>query len=153
MNEPTNITPFRRRPQPPKLQGPRGFDPQRPQHKALLMHALTAAAFLINWAAPFPGSLIGLGAGIGAVAIAQSNRREGMPWAQTHHEFGIRTLLLGAAVWVVSGLLIMAPAPGVATAVSFIQLLVLAWVLARAAVGFWRALNRKPTPNPLTPFL
>jgi uncharacterized membrane protein len=47
----------------------------------------------------------------------------------------------------------MAPAPGVATAVSFIQLLVLAWVLARAAVGFWRALNRKPTPNPLTPFL
>lgn len=153
MSEPTNVTPFRPRPKTPPPRGSRGFDPQRPQHKVLLMHGLTAVAFLLNWWLAFPLSLLGLGAGIGAVAIAQSNRREGMPWAQTHHEFGVRTLLLGAAVWVVAGLFVMLPIPGVATAVELVQLVVLVWVLARTAMGVWRALNRKPTPNPLTPLV
>ena len=117
------------------------------------MHGLTAAAFLVTWALTFPLSLLGLGAGIGAVAIAQSNRRDGMPWAQTHHEFGVRTLLLGAAVWVVVGLLVMLPIPGLAAIVDLVQLAVLVWVLARTAAGIWRALNRRPTPNPMTPLL
>jgi uncharacterized membrane protein len=117
------------------------------------MHGLTAAAFLLNFFLAFPFSLIGLAAGIAAVAIAQSNRRDGMPWAQTHHEFGVRTLLLGAAVWVVVGLLVMLPLPGVAAAVQVVQLVVLVWVLIRTAAGVWRALNRKPTPNPLTPLI
>ena len=153
MSEPTNVTPFRPRPKTPPPRGSRGFDPQRPQHKVLLMHGLTAAAFLVTWALTFPLSLLGLGAGIGAVAIAQSNRRDGMPWAQTHHEFGVRTLLLGAAVWVVVGLLVMLPIPGLAAIVDLVQLAVLVWVLARTAAGIWRALNRRPTPNPMTPLL
>lgn len=150
MSEPNNVTPFRPRPKPAPSRKS-GFDPQRPQHKVLAVHGLTIATFLIYQFLTAPWNLAGLGLGVAAVAIASSNRNEGMPWAMTHHEFALRTVLIGGAVWMISGLLGWIPFLGLA--ISFVQLAVLVWVLVRATVGLVRALGRKPTPNPRTPLI
>jgi uncharacterized membrane protein len=150
MNEPSNITPFRPRPR-PQPNAPKGFDAQRPQHKVYLVHALTLAAFLVAWQTSFPIELLGFGAAVAVVAIASSNRREGMPWAQTHHEFALRTVLLGGAVWIVAGMLLFLPLIGPIIAV--VQLVVLAWVVVRSLASLVRAYGRRPVPNPLTPLI
>jgi uncharacterized membrane protein len=147
MTEPNNVTPFRRRP-PPKRTGGTGFNVQRPQHKVFLLHALTAAAFVGSWLLSFPLQLFALGAGVGAVAIAQSNRRDGMPWAQTHHEFGIRTLLFGGSALMLISVASFFPLIG-----GYLRILVpitCLWVLVRTAAAFVRAVLRRPVPNPGT---
>jgi uncharacterized membrane protein len=150
MTEPNNVTPFRPRPK-SRPTAPKGFDVQRPQHKVYLVHGLTLAAFAITWLLDFPFELLGLAAGVAAVMVASANRREGMPWAQTHHEFGLRTILLGGSVWLVVGMLAMLPLVG--GLVGVVHLIVLAWVGVRAVAGLIRAFGRKPVPNPLTPLI
>jgi len=150
MNEPNNVTPFRPRPK-PAPPGRKVFDAQRPQHKVFLVHGLTLAAFAVSWLFGFPLELLGVAAGVAAVAVAASNRREGMPWAQTHHEFGLRTLLLGGGVWMIAGMLVFLPLIG--GLVIFVQIAVLIWAGLRAGVGLLWALQRKPVANPLTPLI
>lgn len=147
MAEPSNVTPFRpRKPAPPPKKP--GLDLQRPQHKVVLVYALTAGAFLFYWLTVPPISYMGLALGVAAVAIAASNREEGMPWARTHHEFALRTVLIGGAVWVLAALVMWIPV--VSTVAFFVQLAALAWVGVRVVAGLIRAAQRKPTPNPRT---
>ncbi|MGE0828199.1 MAG: hypothetical protein AB7O04_02475 [Hyphomonadaceae bacterium] len=143
-----NVTPFRRRPPPPKPQ--KGNPLKSHRGKVILVHALTLIAFGIYVAARFmdPRSFvgfIGLAFGIAAVAIAASNRMEGMPWAMTHHEQALRTIVIGAAVWTIASLLLFLPMLGVATL--WIQALVALWVLIRACAGLVLAALRRPVFN------
>ncbi len=148
--EPNNVTPFRARPR-PRASAPKGFDAQRPQHKVFMVHGLTLASFLVTWLLAFPLELLGFAAAVAAVAVASANRRDGMPWAQTHHEFGLRTILLGGAVWIIAGMLAFLPLIGFV--VAFVHIAVLIWVGVRAIAGLVRAYLRRPVPNPHTPLI
>lgn len=142
-----NITPLRPRRPPPRTER-KLIDLNRPQHKVLLTHALVWATFVLHFVLSFPLELIGLAAAIAAIAIATSNRYDGMPWARTHHEFALRTLLIGGAIWIISGM--MGFIPFIGLLVLLTHFAVLGWVSVRCAVGLWRAGKRKPTPNPRT---
>lgn len=147
-----NVTPFRpRRPPPRPVQ--RGGGVTSPRGKAVLTHILTLAGFGLSffWPAP-PLAYLAMAVGIAAVAIAFSNRADTMPWAQTHHEHALRTLMIGYAIWVLSGLLLFAGA-GLLGAVFWIRVAVLAWVALRAGVGLVMAIVRRPIPNPRGPLI
>ena len=139
-----NVTPFRpRRPQRP---APKRSDPLKSHRgKVVIVHLLTLAAFAIYLLTRAPITFLGLAFGIAAIAIASSNRREGMPWATTHHEQALRTIVIGAAVWTLGSLLAFIPGMG---SVSFgITIVVGLWVLLRAGVGLVLGGLRKPVPN------
>ncbi|MGE3248978.1 MAG: hypothetical protein AB7J28_01465 [Hyphomonadaceae bacterium] len=138
-----NVTPFRRRPKP----RPEPSNPLRSHRgKVLLVHALTLTAFAIYFLLTTPWTYIGLALGIAAVAIAASNRHEGMPWALTHHEQATRTIIIGAVAWTLGSLLAFIPGLGVAT--PWIHIIVALWVGLRALIGFVLAGLRRPVPNP-----
>lgn len=144
-----NVTPFRRppkRPVQPQRGDGLGFNTHR--GKAVLAQLLTLATFAVNWFFPTtPWSLIGAALGIGAFFLAYSNRGQGMPWAATHHEHALRTLLIGYSIWLLAGLLTYVSAfLGMATL--FIRIAVALWAGVRAGVGLVLALLRKPVPNP-----
>ena len=76
--------------------------------KAVLVHVLTIACFVT----PFliggvvgeqMAQLIGFGIGIAAVLIAHSSREGATPWAATHHEQAIRTIVIGSILFMVLG--------------------------------------------------
>ena len=145
-----NVTPFRpRRPQPRPVH--RGGGVKSHRGKAVLTHVLSLAAFGLSflWPAP-PMSYLATAVGVAAVAIAFSNRADAMPWAQTHHEHALRTLMIGYAVWVLSGLLAFISA-GLLTITFWTRIAVLAWVAIRAGVGLVLAVLRRPIPNPRGP--
>lgn len=159
-----NVTPFRRpKPTRPQQQGGWGFKTHR--GKALLVQFLTFLAFLLNLFGAVSGQilmgLLGVDFGqfqivlwiasiaisIAAVALAFSNRGQGMPWANTHHEHALRTLILGYSIWTLgSALSYINGILGVATI--FIQLAVVIWAIPRALIGMALASARKPIPNP-----
>ena len=154
-----NVTPFRPRRPPPKPKGG-GFNVNSHRGKAVLVQFLTLAAFALNviFGAP-PLSWLALAVAIGAVAIAASNRQDAMPWAQTHHEHALRTLLIGyvistlaRVIWefVIRPLPLLSPQTTTYLALGFfgIQILVLLWVLIRAGVGLVLAILRKPIWHP-----
>ena len=147
-----NVTPFRRRPPPKPAQRSGGLTSHR--GKAILVHALTLVGFATSLllALPTPFSLIPMAVGVAAVAVAFSNRTEAMPWAQTHHEHALRTLLIGYAVWTLGSLILGLIGP-LAIAVPFIKFGVLIWVAIRSGVGLVLAILRKPIPNPRGPLL
>lgn len=144
-----NVTPFRRppkRPPAPQQSGGLGFKTHR--GKAVLVQVLTLAAFALNFffRAP-PESFIGMAVGIAAAFIAYSNRDAGMPWANTHHEHALRTLILGYSIWVLASLLsYIHGSLGVATI--FIYFVVVIWAAIRAGVGVVLAIMRKAVPHP-----
>lgn len=144
---PDNVTPFRRRPPPKPAQRGGGLTSHR--GKAVLAHLLTLAAFALSLlvALPTPFNLIAMAVGIAAVALALSNRQEAMPWAQTHHEHALRTLLVGYAIWVIASLLLGLIGP-LAVAIPFVKFGVLIWVAIRSGVGLILAILRKPIPHP-----
>ncbi|MBL8549585.1 MAG: hypothetical protein JNJ73_06350 [Hyphomonadaceae bacterium] len=139
-----NVTPFRpRRPQRP---APKRTDPLKSHRgKVIIVHSLTLAAFAIYLFTGPPITFVGLAFGIAAIAIASSNRREGMPWATTHHEQALRTIVIGAAVWTLGSLL--AFFPGMSSVAFGISIVVAIWVLVRAGVGLVLAALRKPVLN------
>jgi len=142
-----NVTPFRRpKPARPQQQGGLGFKTHR--GKVVLAHLLTIAAFALNFIlrAP-PWSFVGLGVGIAAVAIVFSNRGAAMPWANTHHEHALRTLMIGYALWVLASLLTFVNGSLVTIAI-FIQLGIAIWAGLRALIGLVLGIMRKPIPNP-----
>lgn len=145
---PDNVTPFRRPPKPvrPQQSGGLGFKTHR--GKAVLGHLLTLAAFLLNFffrVAPL--SFLGLIVAIAAVVLVYSNRGEAMPWANTHHEHALRTLVIGYAIWVLASLLTFVSGALYAVTI-YAQLAVLIWAGLRAAVALVLAIMRKPVPNP-----
>jgi uncharacterized membrane protein len=144
-----NVTPFRR---PPKRavapQRGEGFGFNTHRGKVLLTHALTLIAFSLNFflRAP-PLSFIGLAIGVAAILLVMSNRGQAMPWANTHYEHAVRTLMIGYALWVVGSLLTLV-SPFLAMVTLLIQLAVALWAGVRALIALVLAAMRKPVLNP-----
>ncbi len=144
-----NVTPLRR---PPKRavapQRGEGFGFNTHRGKVVLAHALTVAAFALNvfFRVP-PLSFIGLAVGVAAIALVISNRGQAMPWANTHHEHAVRTLMIGYALWVIASLLTLI-SPFLALAALFGQVVVALWAGVRALIALVLGVMRKPIPNP-----
>lgn len=155
-----NVTPFRPRRPPPKVakKGP-GLSSHR--GKAVLVQATTLLAFAVSVGLNFASltplmaglmSFVPMVFGVIGVLIAAANRRDAMPWAATHHEHALRTLMFGFAITIVASLVANAFPPA-APAVLVLSIAVLAWVVLRAGVGLVLALMRKPIWNPKGPLL
>lgn len=162
-----NVTPFRRpkpRPIAPQQSGGWGFRTHR--GKVVLVHVLTLIAFVaaisgtplitVLFADPSAAiigqarivtSLVGIIAAIAAAVIAYSNRGAAMPWANTHHEHALRTLVIGYAIWVLASLLTYIHGV-LAIATIFIQAGVFLWASVRAIIGLVLSAMRKAIPNP-----
>ncbi len=148
-----NVTPFRPRRPPPKPPRQR-FNLQSQRGKALLVQALTLTCFACTFfltAAPW--SYVGLAFGVAAVAIAASNRTEGMPWARTHHEHALRTVIIGAVAWTLLSLLLFIPYGPIVLVVFWGRVAIALWTGARALIGVGLALFRRPIPNPRGPLI
>ena len=147
-----NVTPFRPRPKPPKPKSSGGLNLKSHRGKAVLVQALTLAAFVLSFVFPAPPlSYLVLAVAIGAMAVAVSSRRESMPWANTHHEHALRTLLFGYSINVLSMLILPMLAPlwsGVMMVLFAIQVVVLIWAGIRAGVGVVLAIMRRPIWHP-----
>jgi uncharacterized membrane protein len=161
---PDNVTPFRRpppRPVRPQQSGGWGFQTHR--GKAVLVQLLTLVTFLCAFFFPFPpqdgtplvlilASCVSLALAFTTVALAMPNRYDGMPWAATHHEHAIRTLILGFVVWTLG--LSLTYIHGSLFVVSFyVKLVVMVWAVLRSGVGMVLAIMRKPVWNPKGWFL
>lgn len=144
-----NVTPFRRppkRPASPQRGDGLGFNTHR--GKVVLAHVLTIAAFGLNFflRAP-PLSLIGLVIGVAAILLVLSNRGQAMPWANTHHEHALRTLMIGYAIWVFASILTLI-SPFLALGTLLVQIAVAVWATVRAIIALVLGVMRKPIPNP-----
>lgn len=137
------------RPQPPRAGGVRGgIDWSRPRAQVALMYALGIAAFtalvfgdgLIDW--------VGTGFGVAALAIAASRKDLPPSWAASHHEFGLRTLIIAGCAWMLLALskILIITIPFAALA----QIGVGLWLLARSVVGLVRGLDERPIERPET---
>lgn len=152
-----NVTPFRRpppRPVRPQQSGGWGFKTHR--GKAVLVHALTLACFVVQFALGGQlGQIIGIALAIAAGVIAFSSRAEAMPWAATHHEQAIRTLIMAFVITTVLGLpSLVVPRDLASFWLYYAQvyfwgsLIVFIWAGLRALIGLVLAGMRKPVPNP-----
>jgi uncharacterized membrane protein len=144
-----NVTPFRRppkRPVAPQQQGGLGFKTHR--GKVVLAHLLTIAAFTLNviFRAP-PLSFLGLAVGVGAAVLVYTNRGAAMPWANTHHEHALRTLIIGYAIWALAGALMLINGAFLPVTL-FGQLAIALWALIRAVIALVLGIMRKPIPHP-----
>lgn len=144
-----NVTPFRRPPRRPQPRSSGGSPLTTPRGKAVLVQIVTLAAYGLSFYFRMPPmSYIALAVGVAAGVIAFSNRSaEAMPWAQTHHEHALRTLIIGYAIWTVASLLPMI-VDTLAVVAWFIQLGVLIWAAIRAGVGLVLAILRRPIWHP-----
>jgi uncharacterized membrane protein len=143
-----NVTPFRRPPKRVQKKQQEGLGFKTHRGKAVLVQLATIAAFTLNLIFPTPPlSYLGMAVGIGAFALAYSNRYTGMPWAMTHHEHAVRTLMIGYAIWVIASLLTLVYGP-LAIVAFYIHLGVIVWALIRAVIGVVLAMMRRPIPNP-----
>ena len=152
-----NVTPFRRpKPKRPQQQGGLGFKTHR--GKAVLVHLLTMATYVCAFFFPFPppggsplvlyvAGCISFALTIIAVTIAMPNRYSGMPWATTHHEHAIRTLLLGFVTWTLASALLYI-STGLAPVTFWTHVAIMLWAALRSIVGLVLALMRKPISNP-----
>ncbi|MBP6690576.1 MAG: hypothetical protein KA153_11330 [Hyphomonadaceae bacterium] len=152
-----NVTPFRRpKPKRPQQQGGLGFKTHR--GKAVLVHLLTMATYVCAFFFPFPppggsplvlyvAGCISFALAIIAVTIAMPNRYSGMPWATTHHEHAIRTLLLGFVTWTLTSALLYI-STGLAPVTFWTHVAIMLWAALRSIVGLVLALMRKPISNP-----
>jgi uncharacterized membrane protein len=152
-----NVTPFRRpKPQRPQQRGGLGFQTHR--GKAVLVQLLTLITYVCAFLFPFPpppgtplvlllASCLTLALAFATVALAMPNRYDGMPWAATHHEHALRTLIYGFVVWTLGSALTYIH--GSLLVVSFyVKLIVVIWAVLRSGVGLALAVMRKPVWNP-----
>lgn len=143
-----NITPFRPRRPPPRAPSGQGMGLTTHRGKAVLVQALTIITFLaMFFIAVRPWSYLPLAIGVAAVAIAFTNRQEAMPWARTHHEHALRTILIGYAIWALSEVILGLFGPLVMW-ILIIHIAVLLWVAVRSIVGVVLAAMRKPISHP-----
>jgi uncharacterized membrane protein len=141
-----NVTPFRR-PKPARPQQSGGVGLKTHRGKVVLVHLLTIAAFALNLLLQEPWSLLGMAVGIGAIALAFTNRGQAMPWANTHHEHAVRTLVIGYAIWVLGSLLGYVHG-ALAVGTIYVHLAVAIWAGLRAVIALVLGVMRKPVPNP-----
>jgi uncharacterized membrane protein len=132
-----NVTPFRRRPPPPKP----AFNPKEPRELARAIYVLAAGGLALLW---FGGliSLLGVALSMAAVFIAAGNRGEGPPWAQSHFEFVLRTIVIAGCALMLLSLVQTLPLVGVVAV--WLRLVVFVWAGVRLVVGFVRAIRAKP---------
>jgi hypothetical protein len=155
-----NVTPFRRppkRPVAPQQQGGIGLRTHR--GKAVLVHVLTLTSLALPWllagVLPFVG-LLAMGVGIAAGLIAISSRGDAMPWAATHHEQCLRTLVIYFAITTLVQLPSFVLPPGTADQIRGVLigivfwggLIALIWAGLRALIALVLAVLRKPVPHP-----
>lgn len=145
MSQPNNVTKF---PGPRRPAAPKGPDLRWP---ALAVYGLGVAAFALFLSGRQFADLAGLAFGIAAVVIAAGRRDEGPAWVRSHHEFGLRTVVIAGAIWTLLSLLTFLP---MLILPSYIARLVLGgWLLIRSVYGAGQVLRRKIISNPRTPFL
>jgi uncharacterized membrane protein len=153
-----NVTPFRRPPKRPAAPQQSGWGLKTHRGKAVLAHLLTLAAFALALVFPAaPLSLIALGVAVAALLFVYSNRGAGMPWANTHHEHALRTLVIGYVIITLVSLLIMvvntpltpASMRDIFRKFSFwTSVAVALWAGARALIALVLAALRQPLRNP-----
>ena len=143
-----NVTPFRRPPKRPAVRQQGGLGLKSHRGKVVLAHVLTIAAFVLNFLLnTAPWSFLSLAVAIAAVVLVYSNRGEAMPWANTHHEHALRTLIIGYAINVLASLLGLIS--GALVMVGFyVTLGVTVWAVLRAVIALVLGVMRKPIPNP-----
>lgn len=154
-----NVTPFRRppkRPVAPQQSGGFGFKTHR--GKAVLAHLMTLAAYILSIIFPLPPlSYLALAAAVAAVLFVYSNRKEGTPWSNTHHEHALRTLVIGNVIITLADVLAMVVASpltpgGIQTSLLLFafwtRIVVVIWALLRALIALVLAGMRKPVPHP-----
>jgi len=123
--------------------------------KAVLSQLLALLAFAFNFAVPFLfagtqfytiGWIAGLALAIAAGFFAFTNRGGSNPWANTHHEHALRTLIIGWAIWTLGSMLGYIHG-ALAVGTLFVHAIVALWAIIRAGIGLVLALMRKPIPN------
>lgn len=143
-----NVTPFRPRPKPVAPQRGEGLGFNTHRGKAVLVQVLAVAAFALNWFLQTGLlSYLAMIPGIAGAVLAYSNRGQGMPWAATHHEHALRTLIIGYSIWILGSLLVYI-STFMALATWFVHLAVAIWAVLRALIGAVLALMRRPVPHP-----
>ncbi|HYD87629.1 MAG TPA: hypothetical protein VEA80_09155 [Vitreimonas sp.] len=143
-----NVTPFRRPPKRPAVRQQGGWGMKTHRGKVVLAHLLTIAAFALNLVFRFPPlSYLGLAVGIAGVVLVYSNRGAAMPWANTHHEHALRTLMIGYAIWALGSLLSFVH-DALTPATLFIQFGAAIWAVLRAVIALALGVMRKPVPHP-----
>lgn len=146
-----NVTPFRRppAPAPDRRQG----SLKDPHAQAILVHALALACFALFFLTD--GELfdfLAIGVGFAALAIAASKRDTPPGWAATHHEFTLRTMLIGGTAWLVTTIVGIVPLVG-GLAAWIAQIAIVAWAGVRSGFAVVRARDRAPMPRPRSLFL
>lgn len=153
-----NVTPFRRpppRPARPQQQGGWGFKTHR--GKAVLVHVLTIACFALPFLLAGGGQLVrflGMGLGIAAAVIAYTSRPDATPWAATHHEQALRTILIAFVATTLLSLPSLVIPRGATEIMSWYALIyfwgniiIVLWAGIRALVGLVLAGMRRPVFN------
>lgn len=157
-----NVTPFRKRRPPPKQmrQGP-PLSTHRGRAVAVQVLALLSGVLLalefVPFLLPFFGlpliaidrnllSIVSIVVSAAGFLIASSNRHTAMPWAATHHEFALRTIVVGicgSALGSAMGFLGPLAYGGlVLWAVTSV------WVIGRSVLGVVFAAMRRPMRHP-----
>jgi uncharacterized membrane protein len=115
---------------------------------AALAHILTIAAFVLSvmLRAP-PAAYAGYVVAVAAAALAYSLRRAAMPWAATHYEHALRTLIIGYLLWAFAAALQLIHG-ALISVVLYLQLAVALWAVVRAAIALFLALTRRAIPHP-----
>jgi uncharacterized membrane protein len=155
----SNVTPFRRPPKRPVApQQGGGFGLKTHRGKAVLAHLLTIAAFVLAIMFPRePESFIALAVAVAALLFVYSNRGAGMPWANTHHEHAMRTLVIGyviitlvdvIVIIITTDMMPMAMRNSLAQFAFWAGIVTAIWALLRAAIALVLAIMRKPIPKP-----
>lgn len=151
-----NVTPFRRPPPKPVRPQQQGWGLKTHRGKAVLVHILTIACFVVPFVLPLGGlgRFVGLGLGIAAGVIAYTSREGATPWAATHHEQALRTIVFAfvfTTLLSLPGLVIPRSATDIMSWYSLIMfwgsIVVLIWAGIRALVGLVLAGMRKPVFN------
>ncbi|MFT3729217.1 MAG: hypothetical protein QM759_15450 [Terricaulis sp.] len=153
-----NVTPFRRPPKRVQQKQQQGFGFKTHRGKAVLVQALTIATYAWAYFFPFPPppdaalqmwvfSSFTFALALAALSLAMSNRYDAMPWAATHHEHALRTLVFGFIVWSIADALTYISGALMVVA-WYVHLAVLAWVAIRTVIGLGLALLRRPIPRP-----
>lgn len=153
-----NVTPFRRpppRPVRPQQSGGMGFKTHR--GKAILVHVLVLACFAV----PFLiggqlGRFVSMGIAIAAGLVAYTSRADAMPWAATHHEQALRSLIYAFVVTTILSLPVFIMSrdwpPEVLLTITQVifwgTVIVSIWAGVRSLIGLVLAAMRKPVPHP-----
>jgi uncharacterized membrane protein len=141
MNAPDNVTPFPSSRRPP----PKAPDLRVP---ALAVYGLGLIAFALFLSGRQYADLVAIACAVGAVIIAAGRRDEGPAWIRSHHEFGLRTLVIAGAIWTLLSL--VAYVPFLVKPALFARVAIGLWLAARCLYGIVQTVRKKIISNPRT---